>query len=101
MTPADASRRLQALPGIGPWTAAETIQRTHGDPDAITVGDLHLPKVIGYALTGLRGTDDAGMLELLEPYAGQRHRAARLILLTGVRPPRRAPRFSPRDYRLI
>lgn len=101
MAPADAAARLMALPGVGPWTAAETVQRTHGDPDAITIGDLHLPKVIGYALTGVRGTDDAGMLELLEPYAGQRHRAARLILLTGVRPPRRAPRFSPRDYRLI
>jgi 3-methyladenine DNA glycosylase/8-oxoguanine DNA glycosylase len=101
MTPADAAVRLQALPGVGPWTAAETLQRTHGAADSITVGDLHLPKVIGYALTGEHRTDDAGMLELLAPYAGQRHRAARLILLSGLRPPRRAPRFAPRDYRLI
>ncbi|AEW94398.1 DNA-3-methyladenine glycosylase family protein [Streptantibioticus cattleyicolor] len=100
MTPERAAARLQALPGIGPWTAAETVQRTHGDPDAVTVGDLHLPGVVGHALTGAR-TDDAGMLELLAPYAGQRHRAVRLILLTGVRPPRRAPRFAPRDFRLI
>ncbi|MGK5530164.1 DNA-3-methyladenine glycosylase family protein [Streptomyces sp. URMC 129] len=89
----DAMARLQAVPGIGPWTAAETLQRVLGAPDAITVGDLHLPGVIGYALGGgERGADDARMLELLAPYAGQRHRAARLILLTGVAPPRRAPR---------
>ncbi|MEU1791578.1 DNA-3-methyladenine glycosylase 2 family protein [Streptomyces sparsogenes] len=96
-----ASARLQAIPGIGPWTAAETLQRSNGTPDAITVGDLHLPRIIGYALTGERGTDDAAMLELLAPYAGQRHRAARLILLSGRVPPRRAPRFSVRDFRAI
>ncbi|MGK5643120.1 DNA-3-methyladenine glycosylase family protein [Streptomyces sp. URMC 126] len=94
-----AATRLQAVPGIGPWTAAETLQRSNGAPDAVTVGDLHLPKTIGYALTGIRGTDDAGMLELLAPYAGQRHRACRLVLLTGVRPERRAPRFSVNDIR--
>jgi 3-methyladenine DNA glycosylase/8-oxoguanine DNA glycosylase len=86
-----AARRLQAVPGIGVWTAAETLQRSNGDPDAVSVGDLHLPGIVGYTLTGTR-TDDAGMLRLLEPYAGQRHRACRLLLLTGHMPPRRAPR---------
>ncbi|WP_129842274.1 DNA-3-methyladenine glycosylase 2 family protein [Streptomyces sp. RFCAC02] len=88
----EALARLRAVPGIGPWTAAETLQRSNGAPDAITVGDLHLPGTVGYALTGLRGADDDRMLELLAPYAGQRHRAARLILLSGVAPARRAPR---------
>ncbi|OEV27477.1 3-methyladenine DNA glycosylase [Streptomyces nanshensis] len=88
-----ALARLQAIPGIGPWTAAEVLQRSNGEPDAVTVGDLHLPGQIGYALTGARGTDDDGMLELLAPYEGQRHRASRLILLGGPRMPRRAPRF--------
>ncbi|MDT0346802.1 DNA-3-methyladenine glycosylase family protein [Streptomyces litchfieldiae] len=88
----DALARLRAVPGIGPWTAAETLQRTNGAADAITVGDLHLPGIIGYALGGVRGADDERMLELLAPYAGQRYRAARLILLTGVAPARRAPR---------
>lgn len=92
-----ASARLQAIPGIGPWTAAETLQRSNGAADAVTVGDLHLPGIIGYALGGVRGADDARMLRLLEPYAGQRHRAARLILLTGVAPPRRAPRAARAD----
>ncbi|MGK5632190.1 DNA-3-methyladenine glycosylase family protein [Streptomyces sp. URMC 123] len=100
---AAASARLQAVPGIGPWTAAETLQRSNGAADAVTVGDLHVPRIVGYALTGERGTDDARMLELLAPYAeqggGQRHRACRLILLTGRRPPRRAPRFSVNDIR--
>jgi 3-methyladenine DNA glycosylase/8-oxoguanine DNA glycosylase len=86
-----AARRLCAVPGIGVWTAAETLQRSNGDPDAVSVGDLHLPGIVGYALTGTR-TDDEGMLELLAPYEGQRHRACRLILLTGRTPPRRAPR---------
>jgi 3-methyladenine DNA glycosylase/8-oxoguanine DNA glycosylase len=88
----EAMARLRAVPGIGPWTAAETLQRSNGAPDAVTVGDLHLPGVVGYALTGRRGADDARMLELLAPYAGQRYRATRLILLTGRAPARRAPR---------
>lgn len=86
-----ATARLRALPGVGPWTAAETLQRSNGAADAVTVGDLHLPGIVGYALTGRRDTDDARMLELLAPYAGQRHRAVRLVLLTGLAPPRRAP----------
>ncbi|OKK16662.1 3-methyladenine DNA glycosylase [Streptomyces sp. CB00455] len=96
-----AAARLEAVPGIGPWTSAETLQRTNGDPDAVTTGDLHLPGIIGYALAGDRDADDAVMLELLAPYAGQRHRAARLILLAGHTPPRRAPRMYRNDIGLI
>ncbi|WP_329132540.1 DNA-3-methyladenine glycosylase 2 family protein [Streptomyces sp. NBC_01476] len=95
LSPQDASTRLQSLPGIGPWTAAETLQRSHGDPDALTVGDLHLPHHIGHALEGTRRSSDEAMLRLLAPYAGQRHRAARLILLTTPAPPRHGPRLAP------
>ncbi len=95
---ADADRRLRALPGIGPWTSAEVRQRACGDADAVTVGDYHLPAAVGWALAG-RIVDDAGMLELLAPYAGHRHRATRLIELSGARPPRRGPRLAVRDYR--
>jgi 3-methyladenine DNA glycosylase/8-oxoguanine DNA glycosylase len=98
MTPAEADLRLRSLPGIGPWTSAETRQRACGDADAVSVGDVHLPAAVGWALAG-RKTDDAGMLELLAPYAGHRHRAARLVVLSGRRPPRRGPRMAPRDYR--
>ena len=95
---AEADRRLQSLPGIGPWTSAEIRQRACGDPDAVSVGDLHLPGVVGWSLIG-RVVDDAGMLELLAPYAGHRHRAASLLVAGGFGPPRRAPRMPLRDYR--
>ncbi|MEV5610961.1 DNA-3-methyladenine glycosylase 2 family protein [Streptomyces sp. NPDC052225] len=93
MAPAAARTRLELVPGIGPWTSAETVQRTHGAADEVTTGDLHLPGIVGYALAGNRDATDDDMLELLAPYAGQRHRAARLILLSGVSPQRRQPKM--------
>ncbi|UGQ09533.1 DNA-3-methyladenine glycosylase 2 family protein [Yinghuangia sp. ASG 101] len=97
---AEASRLLKLVPGIGVWTTAETMQRSHGDADALSVGDLHLCGQVAHALTGAPG-DDARMLELLEPFRGHRHRAALLIRMSGVRVPRRAPRFAPRDFSRI
>lgn len=97
----DALRRLQAVPGVGPWTAAETLQRSNGDPDAVTVGDLHLPGIVGHALADERDADDARMLELLEPYPGQRHRATRFVSLAGRIPARRAPRMPRWDIARI
>ncbi|MFC8365449.1 DNA-3-methyladenine glycosylase family protein [Streptomyces griseorubiginosus] len=97
MAPAAAQARLEVVPGVGPWTSAEVVQRSHGAADAVTVGDLHLPGIVGFALAGDRDADDAVMLSLLEPYAGQRHRAARLILLSGRTPGRRAPRMTRGD----
>ncbi|WP_343233723.1 hypothetical protein [Streptomyces sp. CS147] len=88
----EVMNRLQLIPGVGPWTAAGTLQRTLGAADALTLGDQHLPVQVGYALTGDRGGTDEQMLLLLEPYAGQRHRAARLILLGGLLPKGRAHR---------
>jgi 3-methyladenine DNA glycosylase/8-oxoguanine DNA glycosylase len=96
---AEVDRRLRSLPGIGVWTSAGVRQRALGDPDAVSVGDYHLPGVVGWALAG-RKVDDAGMLELLAPYAGQRYRATRLLELAGPGgPPRRGPRLPVRDYR--
>ena len=89
---------LRALPGIGVWTSAEIRQRAHGDPDAVSVGDYHIPGIVGWALTG-RKTDDAGMLRLLAPYRGHRYRVTRLLELDGHRPPPRGPRMPARDYR--
>ncbi|MFG2513459.1 DNA-3-methyladenine glycosylase family protein [Streptomyces sp. NPDC048584] len=94
MPAAEAQARLELVSGIGPWTSAETVQRSHGAVDAVTVGDLHLPGIVGWALGGDRDADDDVMLSLLEPYAGQRHRAARLILLSGRVPGRRGPRMA-------
>lgn len=93
----EAMARLQVIPGIGPWTAAETLQRSNGAADAVSVGDYHLPGIVGHALAGNRDAGDEEMLTLLEPYEGQRHRATRLILLSGHTPARRAPRMTPGD----
>ncbi|MET9916642.1 DNA-3-methyladenine glycosylase 2 family protein [Streptomyces sp. NPDC006435] len=93
----EATARLELIPGIGPWTSAETLQRSNGAADAVTVGDLHLPGIVGHALAGNRDADDEEMLRLLAPYEGQRHRATRLVLLSGRTPPRRAPRRTRGD----
>lgn len=90
---ADAAAKLALLPGVGQWTIGSVLATSHADPDALAVGDFHLKNVITHALTGrARGTDEE-MLSLLAPYAGQRGRAARLLLLDG----HRAPKFGPRQ----
>ncbi|WP_291885278.1 DNA-3-methyladenine glycosylase 2 family protein [Cellulomonas sp.] len=91
----EARRRMLTVRGIGPWTVAEVASRALGDADAVSVGDFHLAHLVGWALTGRR-TDDAGMLELLEPWRGHRQRVIRLIELTQAS---RAPRFGPRAPR--
>lgn len=96
---ADARRRLGTLPGVGIWTVAEVAARALGDLDAVSVGDFHLPSVVGHALTG-RPLDDAGMLEVLAPYRPFRARAVRLLTLGGAGRPRFGPRYPARDNRL-
>jgi 3-methyladenine DNA glycosylase/8-oxoguanine DNA glycosylase len=54
-----------------------------GDPDAVPVGDLHLPRLVARALAGERDADDRRMLELLAPYGGHRFRLVRLLLAEG------------------
>jgi len=95
--PVEALERLRQLPGIGPWTAAETLRIAMGDPDAVSVGDFHLPHLVSWMLAGEpRGTDDR-MLELLSPFAGQRARVVRLLELSGQRAPRYGPRLAGRS----
>jgi 3-methyladenine DNA glycosylase/8-oxoguanine DNA glycosylase len=93
---ADAYARLQAIPGIGPWTAAEIGVRALGDVDAVSVGDYHLPHLVAYALAGEPRATDGRMLELLEPFRGRRALVVRLLELSGVRAPRYGPRLAPR-----
>jgi len=100
LAPAEARARLRAVPGIGPWTVAEVVQRATGCPDTVSVGDYNLPKTVGWALVG-RPLDDAGFLEVLAPYAGQRQRAVRYVEASGFRKPRFAPRLAPTDYRRL
>ena len=91
-----AQERLLSVPGIGPWTAAEVAVRALGDPDAVSVGDFHLPNVVAFALAGEPRADDARMLELLEPYRGRRALVVRALELGGPAPPKYGPRFAPR-----
>ena len=92
---------LTAIPGVGPWTAAEVGIRALGDPDAVSVGDFHLPAMVCWALAREERGTDARMLELLEPFRGQRGRVIRLLELAGRHAPRRGPRMAPRRIEAI
>lgn len=94
-TPAEANARMSAVPGIGPWTLAEVDRIAFGDPDALSVGDFHLPNLVAWALAREPRADDARMLELLEPYRGQRGRVQRLLEVSGISAPRYGPRLAP------
>lgn len=96
-----ARRRLRLVPGVGEWTAAETTLRALGDPDAVSVGDFHLADRVGWVLTGAARSTDQTMLELLEPWRGQRARVVRLVELSGLTPPKYGPRFNPTDIRRL
>jgi 3-methyladenine DNA glycosylase/8-oxoguanine DNA glycosylase len=97
-TPAAARTFLEKLPGVGPWTVGEVCRIALGDPDAISVGDYHLPHIVSWAFAGEpRGTDER-MLELLEPYRGQRGRVEVLLEASGITTPAFGPRMERRSF---
>ena len=71
--------------------------RAHGDADAVSFGDYHIAKNVGWALTG-EEVDDDGLAELLEVYRPHRYRVQRLIELAGLSRPRHGPRMAPRRH---
>ena len=87
------SHMLALIHGIGPWTIGSILGPVCGDPDAVPVGDYHYPNTIAWALAGEPRADDDRMLELLEPYRGQRGR----VLSAIVRTSGGAPKFGPRQ----
>lgn len=95
---AEVEKRLRSVPGVGVWTAAETMQRAHGDSDAVSVGDYHLPALVGWALLG-KPVDDDGMLDLLSQWPGHRQRVMRLIESSGFAKPRFGARMTIQDHR--
>jgi len=95
---AAATQRLMSLPGIGVWTAAEVVRVAHGDPDAVSVGDYHIPNMVAYALAGEPRGDDRRMLELLEPFRGHRGRVCQLLMSGGLGAPRFGPRMPIRSF---
>ena len=97
----EARRRLGSFVGIGPWTIAEVLRSAFGDPDAVSVGDFHIPNSVAWALAREPRADDARMLELLEPYRGQRGRVQRLLEVGRVVAPRYGPRMAPRSIAAI
>jgi 3-methyladenine DNA glycosylase/8-oxoguanine DNA glycosylase len=88
------SQRLLAIRGVGPWTVALVAAEAQGDPDAVPVGDFHVPNLVCWALAGEPRGDDARMLELLAPWAGHRGRVIRLLKTAGIAAPRYGPRLS-------
>ncbi|CAN5413482.1 hypothetical protein BH09ACT12_BH09ACT12_15210 [soil metagenome] len=97
LTPHEVDRRLRSLPGIGVWTSAEVRSRAFGDPDAVSFGDYHIAKDVGWALTGTPFDDDE-MAAFLEPYRPQRGRVPALLAAGGLRRPRHGPRMAPRTH---
>jgi hypothetical protein len=89
----EVDRRLRSIPGIGVWTSAEVRSRAFGDADAVSFGDFHVAKDVGWALTG-EPVDDEGLAVLLEPYRPHRLRVQVLVGLAGMRRPRHGPRMT-------
>jgi 3-methyladenine DNA glycosylase/8-oxoguanine DNA glycosylase len=84
---AQLRQTLLRVCGIGPWTTETVMGYGAGDTDAAIPGDLHLPRVVCYALAGeMTGTDER-MMELLEPFRGHRFRIIRLLSAAGVDTP--------------
>ena len=92
LAPGVAHDRLRSIPGIGDWSIAEAARVALGDPDAVSVGDYHLKNHVAFVLRGVPRGDDAQMIEVLEPFRGQRGRVCQLIVLAGPAPPRYGPR---------
>lgn len=85
--PAGVAARLIAIRGIGPWTVGHIMGVAYGNPDALIVGDLHIPSLVTSALAGEPEGTDERMLELLAPYTGQRFRVVRLLAWAARRTP--------------
>jgi 3-methyladenine DNA glycosylase/8-oxoguanine DNA glycosylase len=97
MEPRQARSLLKSLPGIGPWTAACVTMIALGDPDAVIVGDYHIPHMVSWVLAGEPRGDDVRMLELLRPYKGHRGRVIRLLKTSAVSEPAFGPRHRLRS----
>lgn len=97
MPVAAAIERLQALPGLGAWTATSVAAAAFGHPDTVVLGDYWFPTVVRHALAGDRRwcPDDGPMLALLAPFTGHRGRVVRMLCAAGFQPARRAPRRAP------
>lgn len=99
-SPGVAAEYLIRFPGVGEWTVAETLVRSHGDPDQLSVGDFHLKNMVAYHLTGQPRGTDTEMIELLDEFRPHRARVVRLLSKLG-HAPKYGPRSAPRDITAI
>ena len=74
--------KLGATRGVGPWTFQSVLGYGVGNPDAVPLGDLHLPRVVALFFGQQPGGDEL-LLELLEPYRGVRFRVLNWIMCAG------------------
>lgn len=93
----EVERRLRSVPGVGAWTAAEVRQRAHGDADAVSFGDYHIARHVGWAMTGEEIDDDA-LADLLEPDRPHRYRVQHVVTTRLPGRPRRGPRMAQRRH---
>jgi len=93
LPPCEASRMLRLIPGVGSWTVGSVLDPAMGDPDAVPVGDYHVKNVVAWNLAEEARAGDDRMLQLLEPYVGQRGRVVSAILAHGDG----APKFGPKQ----
>ncbi len=97
LTRDEADARLRTLPGIGEWTSAEVRSRAFGDADAVSFGDYHIAKDIGWAVTGTPYDDEQlpGVPRAVaappQPRRGAGPRSGR-------RPAAAGPRMAPRTH---
>ena len=99
MPPRQARAHLEKLRGIGPWTSGVVMGGPLGDPDAVPIGDYHLPNMVAWNLAGEPRADDRRMMELLAPYAGRRGLVARMVKGSGNGAPRWGPKKAAIDVR--
>lgn len=90
---------LSRIPGIGAWTLETLRGSCLGDADAVVTGDYGLPHTVCWFFRKQeRGTDEE-MLQLLEPFRGHRYRVQQLLMLSGMKAPRRGPKMRVRSWR--
>ena len=92
LSPTEAGAKLRLIPGVGQWTVGSVLGPALGDPDALAVGDFHLKNIVANTLAGEPRATDERMLELLEPYVGQRGRVVRMLMRNGASTPKFGPK---------
>lgn len=97
LSPDEASRRLTAVHGIGPWTADAYLLSALRHPDTFPVGDRALQVGVG-EVVGMTAPPDPEELEIIStPWRPIRAAAARLVWHAYlVRRGRAEPAFPPR-----